>query len=260
MGAPAGSVREVVLVVIELLLAPCTRLEVLRAGHGRRARARVAARVCETNIEHEIRRTIPAPKISGHSCPPRSTFRARPRPRPSHGVDARALGARAVAESALVALSPSGVARPACDSRDACRAPRAPRSGGWKSAPARRGRPRATRAPASIVAPRAFHARRATMTPPVGPPPRPPRGAVPPPRPRSSTPCPPRAPRCPDRAHMLALRRLDDAIGPRARPHPPELASASNPGKARAETWVYASPTARRVRLTYVDAGEESRS
>ena len=71
---------------------------------------------------------------------------------------------------------------------------------------------------------------------------------------------PAESPTVPWTEHMRWLFcRLDDAIGPlEPVPIPPELASASNPGKARAETWVYASPTARRVRFTYVDAGEES--
>jgi hypothetical protein len=52
--------------------------------------------------------------------------------------------------------------------------------------------------------------------------------------------------------------RLDAEIGPLTPlPIAPELASACIPGKVRAETWLYSSPHARRVRFTYVDGGEE---
>ncbi len=60
-------------------------------------------------------------------------------------------------------------------------------------------------------------------------------------------------------AHMASLfARLDAEIGPLTPlPIAPELASACIPGKVRAETWLYSSPHARRVRFTYVDGGEE---
>ena len=217
-----------------LLSSSCLhRAHVLRFSApdiGRRARARVAG----ASLRNQHRARNPSndsrpENIGAQLSTPRALSRARPRPRPSHGVDARALGApRGGGERARRARSPSGVARPACDSRDACRAPRAlPRSGGCgkKCASARRGAPARGRAPhASIVAPRAFHARRATMTPPRSiRRPGPPRGAPSLPRDRGVR---PRARREPhgalDRAHALALlspRRRHRS--PRARPHPP---------------------------------------
>ena len=60
--------------------------------------------------------------------------------------------------------------------------------------------------------------------------------------------------------HMAWLfNRLSDALGPM---HPvdipQDLAVQTVPGKAQAQTWVYASPRARRVRFTYVDAGHNA--
>ena len=62
------------------------------------------------------------------------------------------------------------------------------------------------------------------------------------------------------RDHMEFLfRTLDRSLGPLTPVHlPPELASASVPGKVRSETWVYTSPFVRRARLTYVDGGEKT--
>ena len=119
-----------------LLSSSCLhRAHVLRFSApdiGRRARARVAG----ASLRNQHRARNPSndsrpENIGAQLSTPRALSRARPRPRPSHGVDARALGApRGGGERARRARSPSGVARPACDSRDACRAPRAPRSGG----------------------------------------------------------------------------------------------------------------------------------
>ena len=62
------------------------------------------------------------------------------------------------------------------------------------------------------------------------------------------------------RDHMEFLfRTLDRSLGPLTPVHlPPELASASVPGKVRSETWVYTSPFVRRARFTYVDGGEKT--
>ena len=55
------------------------------------------------------------------------------------------------------------------------------------------------------------------------------------------------------------FRTLDRSLGPLTPVHlPPELASASVPGKVRSETWVYTSPFVRRARFTYVDGGEKT--
>ena len=62
------------------------------------------------------------------------------------------------------------------------------------------------------------------------------------------------------RDHMEFLfQTLDRSLGPLTPVHlPPELASASVPGKVRSETWVYTSPFVRRARFTYVDGGEKT--
>ena len=193
------------LVVVELLLAPRTRLEVLRAGHREtRARESCGREFAKPTSSTKSVERFPPRKYRGTAVHPESTFPRAPsstpepwRRRTRSRRPARWRRARSSRSFALRCRAPRVrlARRLSCPARSSVRLLR-------ENVPsARRGGARAARrAPhASIVAPRAFHARRATMTPPpVNPPPRtPPRGAVPPPRPRSSTPCPPRAPRCP---------------------------------------------------------------
>ena len=173
---------------------------------------------------------------------------------------------RAVAESALVALVRPPVSRAPRATRATLVVPRAllgPADAGKSAFRSPRGRPRgATRAPRfHRRTPRLPRATRDDDAPPgQSAAPDPPAGRRPSPATAEFDPVPAESPTVPWTEHMRWLFcRLDDAIGPlEPVPIPPELASASNPGKARAETWVYASPTARRVRFTYVDAGEES--
>jgi len=58
-------------------------------------------------------------------------------------------------------------------------------------------------------------------------------------------------------AHMSWLfARLEDALGPLTAVNiPDDLAVQTRPNKAHAQTWVFSSPHARRIRFTYVDAG-----
>ena len=171
---------------------------------------------------------------------------------------------RAVAESALVALVRPPVSRAPRATRATLVVPRAllgPADAGKSAFRSPRGRPRgATRAPRfHRRTPRLPRATRDDDAPPgQSAAPDPPAGRRPAPATPEFDPGPAESPTVPWTEHMCwFFCRLDDAIGPlEPVPIPPELASASNPGKARAETWVYASPTARRVRFTYVDAGE----
>lgn len=179
---------------------------------------------------------------------------------------------RAVAESALDALGRRSVARAPRATRATLVAPRAllgpmdAEKSANRSRREGRGRGSANRTCARAPGfdrrtPRVPRATPGDVPPPVrSVAPDPPAGPRPSPATAEFDPVPVDSPTVPWTAHMRWLfRRLDDALGPlEPVPIPPELASASKPGKARAETWVYASPTARRVRFTYVDAGEES--